>query len=96
MEIVNAVHVNDKDSCVVVVKEVEKAQTVSYFNGSKEVESVIARQDIPVYHKIAVCDIMQGNPVIKYGEPIGYATQDIHVGDHVHIHNVKPVGALRK
>lgn len=96
MAIVNAVHVDDRDSCVVVVEEVKQSQVISYYNGNKEEESVIAHQDIPVYHKAAIREIRQGEPVIKYGEPIGYATQDIHVGDHVHIHNVRPVGALRK
>ena len=96
MAIVNAVHVDDRDSCVVVVEEVKQSQVISYYNGNKEGESVIADQDIPVYHKAAIREIRQGEPVIKYGEPIGYATQDIHVGDHVHIHNVRPVGALRK
>ena len=28
----------------------------------------------------------------KYGGKIGIATEDIAVGDYVHIHNMKPVG----
>ena len=40
-------------------------------------------------HKIAVCDILKGADVIKYGYPIGYATEDIKKGDSVHSHNMK-------
>ena len=40
-------------------------------------------------HKYALRDIKCGENVIKYGQPIGHATEDIKVGDHVHTHNVK-------
>lgn len=50
--------------------------------------SVQARVAIPMGHKIAVRDIPKGGSVVKYGHAIGCATQDIHAGDHVHVHNV--------
>ncbi|MBR3686813.1 MAG: altronate dehydratase [Clostridia bacterium] len=40
-------------------------------------------------HKYALCDIKSGENVIKYGQPIGHATEEIKAGDHVHTHNVK-------
>lgn len=40
-------------------------------------------------HKYALCDIKSGENIIKYGNPIGHATEDIKKGDHVHSHNVK-------
>ena len=40
-------------------------------------------------HKYALCDIKKGENIIKYGNPIGHATEDIKAGDHVHTHNVK-------
>lgn len=40
-------------------------------------------------HKYAICDINKGENIIKYGNPIGHATEDIKCGDHVHTHNVK-------
>lgn len=40
-------------------------------------------------HKYALRDIAAGENIIKYGNPIGHATQDIKKGDHVHSHNVK-------
>lgn len=45
--------------------------------------------DIPAGHKIAVKDIKEGEPVIKYGEVIGRATKDIKAGEWVHSHNLK-------
>ncbi len=40
-------------------------------------------------HKYAIRDIKKGENIIKYGNPIGHATEDIKKGDHVHSHNVK-------
>jgi altronate dehydratase len=44
---------------------------------------------IPYGHKIAVCDIAEGSPIIKYGEKIGLASAPIKRGDHVHVHNLE-------
>lgn len=40
-------------------------------------------------HKIALCDISEGQEIIKYGYSIGHATEDIKEGMHVHTHNIK-------
>ncbi len=40
-------------------------------------------------HKYALCDIKMGENIIKYGCPIGHATEDIKKGEHVHTHNTK-------
>ena len=40
-------------------------------------------------HKYALCDIAEGENIIKYGNPIGHATCHIKAGEHVHTHNVK-------
>lgn len=40
-------------------------------------------------HKYALTPIKKGENVIKYGSPIGHATSDIAVGEHVHTHNLK-------
>ena len=45
--------------------------------------------DLNTGHKIALCDIKKGENVIKYGYPIGHATEDIKAGDSVHTHNTK-------
>lgn len=40
-------------------------------------------------HKIALCDIKEGQDIIKYGYPIGQAAEDIKKGEHAHTHNIK-------
>lgn len=44
--------------------------------------------DLKDGHKYAISPIAKGENVIKYGNPIGHATADIQVGEHVHTHNV--------
>lgn len=44
---------------------------------------------IPAGHKYALKNIKKGEYVIKYGEIIGKATQDIEEGEWVHTHNLK-------
>ncbi|MBL0141817.1 MAG: UxaA family hydrolase [Betaproteobacteria bacterium] len=48
-----------------------------------------AREAVPMGHKVAVAGIAAGQPVMKFGEPIGLARCDIEPGDHVHVHNVE-------
>jgi altronate hydrolase len=51
-------------------------------------ENVRASVRIPAGHKIAVRAVPKGKPVHRYNQIIGFATQDIAPGDHVHVHNV--------
>ncbi|TWU55466.1 UxaA family hydrolase [Rubripirellula reticaptiva] len=43
---------------------------------------------VPAGHKVATQAVASGQSVFKYGQPIGVATRDIAVGDHVHSHNL--------
>ncbi len=45
--------------------------------------------DLESGHKYALCDIDEGEHVIKYGFSIGKATEKIEKGEHVHSHNLK-------
>jgi len=49
--------------------------------------TVTVATDIPRGHKLALRAIAPGEPVVKYGQPIGQATAPIAPGDHVHVHN---------
>jgi altronate hydrolase len=51
-------------------------------------EGVRASATIPAAHKIAVREVKKGASVRRYNQIIGFATQDIRAGDHVHIHNL--------
>lgn len=53
---------------------------------------VVVQEDIPQWHKVAIAEIPQGQPVLKYGECIGIASTCIKPGEHVHAHNLKPEG----
>src|SRR5947199_9800801 len=48
-----------------------------------------ARARVPKGHKMAVVPIAQGEPVRKFGQIIGFASQAIAPGDWVHEHNVE-------
>ena len=45
------------------------------------------RADVPAGHKFACRAIAAGEPVVKYGQPIGLATAPVAPGEHVHTHN---------
>ena len=51
-------------------------------------EGIEVRSEIPAGHKFARRAIAVGEPVVKYGFPIGKATREIAPGEHVHTHNV--------
>ncbi len=55
----------------------------------EEFAGVVAAEDIPQGHKMALRPIAQGENVVKYGFAIGHATQDIAPGAWVHVHNTK-------
>ncbi len=44
-------------------------------------------RNTPSGHKIATSDIAQGEAVIKFGQIIGYASEVIALGEHIHTHN---------
>lgn len=54
-----------------------------------EGRSITLRQFIPCGHKFVLRSVACGEPVHKYGQPIGRATADIAPGDHVHAHNLE-------
>ncbi len=43
---------------------------------------------IPAGHKVATCALKVGDPVRRYNQIIGFVTQNIQPGDHVHVHNL--------
>jgi altronate hydrolase len=53
------------------------------------IEGITVRQPIPSGHKIATERVEQGQPLRRYGQIIGFASQVIDAGDHVHVHNVQ-------
>ena len=71
--------IHEIDNVAVVLRPFKKGEVVA---------GVTLQMDIPQAHKVALKLIKKGENVIKYGFPIGHATEDIEAGCHVHTHNV--------
>lgn len=84
---IQAFIIHKEDNVAIVAENVSAGQEVGYVLDGETV-LLTAKDDIPVYHKIASRDIAKGQQVLKYGEEIGIASQDIPKGSHVHTHNV--------
>ncbi len=50
-------------------------------------EGVTALDIVPAGHKIATRPIAVGEPVCKYDQIIGFASEPVEAGAHVHVHN---------
>ncbi|MCO7506244.1 MULTISPECIES: UxaA family hydrolase [Pseudomonas] len=53
-----------------------------------QAEHIEVLQAIPAGHKVAVRAIAPGQPLRRYGQIIGFASQPIAAGEHVHVHNL--------
>ena len=74
------IRINPRDNVAVALQPLKAGE---------EALGVTLREDIPAGHKFALCDIAENENVVKYGFPIGHATQPILAGSWVHTHNVK-------
>jgi len=76
---------NHRDNVATAVYEI-KENTILYIEEiNKEIK---IKQRIPPGHKFSSEDIPKNKEILKYGEVIGKATQEIKEGEHVHTHNV--------
>jgi altronate hydrolase len=53
-----------------------------------DTEQVTVAGLVPPGHKLAVRSVSAGSPVRRYGQIIGFASQPIAAGQHVHTHNL--------
>jgi hypothetical protein len=53
------------------------------------VDNLMARVPIAAGHKVAIRNINTQDPVLKFGQIIGFAANPIEPGDHVHTHNLE-------
>lgn len=53
-----------------------------------EAENIVVTAHIPAGHKIATRAIEKDAPVHRYGQIIGFASEAVEPGQHVHTHNV--------
>ncbi len=75
---------NTLDNCVVATARLDAGLLIDLGD-----RSIRTKQSIPPGHKVALKRIEVGQPVIKYGWPIGVATQTIDAGDWIHSHNLR-------
>lgn len=73
------IKLTETDNIIVAVEPIAPGESVA---------EVAARERIPRGHKMALQAIANGTPIVKYGQIIGFSTQDIEPGQWVHEHNV--------
>ena len=75
--------ISDRDNVATALQPLQAGQTVDAGG-----DAVTVIEPIASGHKVALRRINVGEPVIKYGSPIGTATAVIEPGAHVHTQNV--------
>ncbi len=84
---INALLMGSTDNVVTCVADVPKGAKVTYRKGG-EILSLIAEEDIPYCHKIALTDIPKDGEIIKYDESLGRTSEAIKKGHWVAHHNL--------
>ena len=79
-----AIRVHPDDTVAVAIRVVGAGERVTV-----DRIAVTLGADVPAGHKIALVPHAPGAPVVKYGFPIGVATEPIASGDWVHSHNLR-------
>ncbi len=82
----DALIIDSRDNVATAVRPLNKGEVIQVGPGD---QTVRLSQPIPLGHKLALDDIPRGQAIVKYGEIIGLATEDITKGEHVHVHNVE-------
>ena len=76
-----------KDNTITALRDLSEGEALTIEDEGKQ-DQIILRDSIAYAHKAARIYISKGSDVVKYGEVIGVATENIEPGDHVHVHNV--------
>ena len=83
-----AILLNVEDDVATALTDLEEGEEVNASLDNVSVD-VVLRDSVDFGHKYALHDIAEGEDVLKYGMPIGKATQDIEAGEWVHTHNCR-------
>lgn len=79
-----AIRVADQDNVAVALRPIAAGERVVIAG-----HEIVARQDVPPGHKMALTALETDQQIIKYGVPVGLATTAIAPGDWVHSHNLR-------
>lgn len=76
--------INAADNVYIVRIPLEERESV-------EIEGKVyaVKKGLGFGHKVAGAFIKPGDKIIKFGTAIGSATEEIPIGDHIHLHNMK-------
>jgi len=77
---------DSRDNCATALTTLSKGTVIHSAD-----RVVRLNHDIAIGHKLAITDIPSDDLVIKCGQTIGRATQDIALGDWIHSHNIRSV-----
>jgi GTP:adenosylcobinamide-phosphate guanylyltransferase len=80
-----AIKLSPSDNVAIAVRPIPKGKTVVI----PGYDQLVANQEIPLGHKIGLVPIAKGESIIRYGEMICTASQDIRPGDWIHVHNAE-------
>ncbi len=90
MDLKLALKVDDLDNVATIfANDITDGTAVEVRDKKGNMEEIIVHGNVPYGHKIALCDIAKGKKIMKYGECIGAASEPIHKGDYVHVHNLE-------
>lgn len=72
----NVIIINERDNVAVALVDIAGGEKVILPDGRE----IMARSDIPFSHKVALKDFTRDEEVVKYGEIIGRAGEEIKGG----------------
>ena len=81
---VNMVVMAPGDNVGIATRDIAAGATARDLRGCRQV----ALEAIPQGHKIALADIAPDDLLVRYGVPVGVATDAIGAGRLAHVHNV--------
>lgn len=77
----NCIRLNENDNVAITVNAIS--------TGTVIMEDTVVNQNIPQGHKIALYNIDEGETIIRYGVPLGYALHSIRKGDWINEHMLR-------
>lgn len=84
----NAIVVDENDNVGLAIKDLKAGESVTLITGENK-RTLTLKDDILFLHKFAIKDIKAGEKIMKYGQVVGSAMQDITIGEHVDTDNIK-------
>jgi len=85
---IDAIIIKEQDNVATALRNIQPNEEITLGMGD-EAKPFVVQEFISYGHKFSVKDIALGENILKYGEVIGRATQEIPAGAHAHIHNIE-------